>query len=95
MRIRWIVTYDVGDQKRLRKVYKLLRGYGDWLQLSVFRCDLTASERVVVARRLEEIIHAREDQVLFVRVGPVDGRGDEALETLGRPMEERRRMLVI
>lgn len=28
MRQRYLVTYDIGDPKRLRKVFKLLKGYG-------------------------------------------------------------------
>ncbi|NLE47060.1 MAG: CRISPR-associated endonuclease Cas2 [Sandaracinaceae bacterium] len=27
----YIVTYDISDPKRLRKVFQILRGYGDHL----------------------------------------------------------------
>jgi len=35
----YLVTYDICDPKRLRKVYRLMRGYGDhlprwWLEMS-------------------------------------------------------------
>ena len=40
----YVVTYDICDPKRLRRVYETLRGHGDHLQLSVFRCDLTRRE---------------------------------------------------
>ncbi len=33
---------------------------------------------------LQEIIHHREDQVLFVDLGPVEGRGDRVIVSLGR-----------
>ena len=36
----YLVTYDVSCPKRWRRVYRLLQGYGDWMQLSVFRCRL-------------------------------------------------------
>lgn len=43
---RWyLITYDIRDPKRWRKVYALLKGYGEWLQLSVFRCLLTDRDR--------------------------------------------------
>lgn len=43
---RWyLITYDIRDAKRWRKVYELLKGYGEWLQLSVFRCSLTDRDR--------------------------------------------------
>ena len=90
-----MVTYDIADSKRLRHVYRLLRGYGDWLQLSVFRCDLTDRERVILERRLDDLIHKDEDQVLFVRAGPVDGRGDGAFVALGRPMKPKPQLLIL
>ncbi|PJF46320.1 MAG: CRISPR-associated endonuclease Cas2, partial [Candidatus Thermofonsia Clade 3 bacterium] len=40
MRTLYIVTYDIADDRRWRKVFKLMYGYGDRLQYSVFRCAL-------------------------------------------------------
>jgi CRISPR-associated protein Cas2 len=85
MRQMFIVSYDISDRKRLRQVFKLMRGYGDPLQLSVFQCGLTRSEEIELAARLSEIIHHEEDQVLFVDVGPVEGRGSTSIRSLGRP----------
>jgi len=28
----YIVTYDISDQRRWRRVFKAMHGYGDWLQ---------------------------------------------------------------
>lgn len=84
MRIRYIVAYDISDQKRLRKVYKTMCGYGDPLQYSVFRCDLSGREKVELIAALTSIIHHREDRVLIVNLGPASGRADERIETLGR-----------
>ncbi len=36
----YLITYDVRDAKRLRRVAKLLEGYGTRIQYSVFRCRL-------------------------------------------------------
>ncbi len=85
MRQAFIVTYDICDPKRLRKVYRLLRGYGRHLQLSVFQCELSAMERVELEARLSEEIHHDEDQVLFVDIGPADGRGRTSIEAIGKP----------
>ena len=52
MRQTYIISYDVSDPKRLRKVFKTLRGYGDHLQLSVFRCELSPKELVEVRAKL-------------------------------------------
>ena len=95
MRNRWIVCYDICEPKRLRLVYKILRGYGDWMQLSVFRCELSDRERVVLRGLLSEVVNHDEDQVIFVDIGPAEGRGATAIETLGKPMVERPRVLVL
>ena len=70
MRQTYIVTYDVSSPNRLRRVFKTLKGYGDHLQLSVFRCELNHRELVELRARLGGIIHHDQDQVLFVDVGP-------------------------
>lgn len=84
MRQRYLITYDISDPKRLRRVYKVMRGYGAHLQLSVFECDLSATERVQLEALLTEVIHDREDQVLIVDLGPSQGRGIECIQALGR-----------
>ena len=84
MRQTYIVSYDVCDPKRLRKVFKTMRGYGDHLQLSVFRCELTSRELVELRWKLGAVIHHGEDQVLFVDVGPVEGRGRTSIEAVGK-----------
>ncbi len=84
MRTRYIVSYDISDQKRLRRVHRTMKGYGDPLQYSVFRCDLSPSERVLMIEALSKVIHHREDQVMLIDIGPADGRGRISIETLGR-----------
>ncbi len=81
----FVVSYDISDPKRLRKVYRLMNGYGDWVQLSVFRCELTPREVLELRAKLGAIIHHGVDQVLFVDVGPADGRSRVAFRSLGRP----------
>ena len=84
MRQTYIVTYDICDPKRLRRVFKTMRGYGDHLQLSVFRCELNHRELVELRAKLGTIINHNEDQVLFVNVGPVEGRGSTSIAAIGK-----------
>lgn len=88
MRIRYIVTYDIADPKRLRKVYKKMQGAGDHLQLSVFRCDLTDRQRERLKLELADVIKSTEDQVLFIDIGPPEGRQAEQIAAIGRPYSE-------
>jgi CRISPR-associated protein Cas2 len=85
MRNSYIVSYDIADEKRLRLVFKMMRGFGDHLQFSVFECQLTPSDLVRLRGALDKIIHHTEDQVLFIDLGPSEGRGDRVISALGKP----------
>lgn len=88
MRSYHLITYDICDPIRLRRVHKTMRDFGDGVQLSVFLCQLTDSDRAQLERRLLDIINQREDQVLFVKLGPVT-RPDEnppRCEVIGRSL---------
>ena len=85
MRQAYVVSYDVCDPKRLRAVFKIMKGYGEHLQLSVFRCELDARDLVELTGKLHEAINHEEDQVLFIDMGPADGRGRASITSLGLP----------
>ena len=85
MRTTYLVCYDVTDDRRLRRVFKPCKNYGDHLQYSVFECDLNPAEKASLEARLAELIKHDEDQVLFVSLGPAEGRGDRVITALGLP----------
>jgi CRISPR-associated protein Cas2 len=85
MRTTFIVCYDIADAKRLRRVFKICRNYGDHLQFSVFECDLSEAEKIELERKLGETMNLKEDQALFIALGPADGRGDRVITALGLP----------
>lgn len=95
MRQTFVVTYDISDPKRLRKVYKYMLGWGEHLQLSVFQCELSHRELVELRAGLARIIHHQHDQVLFVDIGPVDGRGSESITALGKPYIDLDRIAIV
>ncbi len=80
----YLVAYDIRSPRRLQQTRKVMLGFGDPVQLSVFRCELTAQERVELRRRLMRVIDASHDQVLFADLGPADGRGGKVIFALGR-----------
>ena len=92
----YIITYDICDPKRLRRVFKCLSSWGEHLQYSVFRCQLNAADLVRVRSALTDIIHHSEDQVLFLNIGLFDGRAKQAIEALGKPyqMPERKAIII-
>jgi len=85
MRTTYLVCYDIADDKRLRRVFKTCKNYGNHLQFSVFECDLNPSEKVQMETALKEIIDYTKDQVLFVTLGPAASRGARVINALGIP----------
>jgi CRISPR-associated protein Cas2 len=90
----YIVTYDISDDRRWRRVFKLMKGYGRWLQLSVFQCRLSARRRAEMARRLEDLIRADADHVLILDLGPAD-KVDPRVESLGKSFDPVKRSAVV
>jgi CRISPR-associated protein Cas2 len=91
----FIVTYDISDQRRWRRVFKAMHGYGEWLQLSVFQCRLSQRRRAELETRLRELIKNGEDHVLLIDVGPAD-KIDVAVESIGKTFSKiERRATVI
>ena len=85
MRTTYLVCYDVADDKRLRRAFKTCSNFGDHLQYSVFECDLNPSEKIELETALSKIINQDEDQVLFISLGPAEGRGDRVITSMGLP----------
>ena len=81
----YLVCYDIANDKRLKKVFKVCKNHGTHLQFSVFECDLTPRELTVLQRELKALIKQDEDQVIFVSLGPAEGRGDRVISSLGLP----------
>ena len=68
----YIVCYDVRDQRRWRKLYKTMHGYGEWLQLSVFQCRLDAMRKLRLEDAVSRIVKQDEDHVLIMDLGPAE-----------------------
>lgn len=68
----YIVTYDVADDKRWRRLFRLMHGYGEWLQLSVFQCRMTRARQIELVQRIEAILHREEDHLLMLDIGPAE-----------------------
>ena len=60
----YLVCYDIRNQKRWRKAYKLLQGYGESVQFSIFRCWLSQRDREKLRWELEQIL-TQEDKILL------------------------------
>jgi CRISPR-associated protein Cas2 len=60
-----VISYDVPEDKRRTKLHKVLKSYGQWMQFSVFECNLTDTEYARLRSRLSKLIHPTEDSIRF------------------------------
>ena len=81
----YLVSYDIADDRRRTHIHELCRGYGERLQYSVFRCDMSRTERVELESALSEAIHHEEDQILVIDLGPMEGRAQWCVRAMGKP----------
>jgi len=90
----YVVAYDIHDPKRWRRVFKVMNGYGAWLQLSVFQCRLSRRRLVQLRGRLAEVIREDEDHVVILDLGPAD-TVKPRVESLGKAVQVVERAPVI
>lgn len=63
---RWyLVMYDIRDERRWRDAYRILRGWGERLQYSVFRVNVSDREREKLRWELSQVLDA-VDSLLVV-----------------------------
>ena len=69
-----LVTYDVsteieGGQKRLRRVAKICKNYGQRVQKSVFECLIDPAQWTAMRQRLIDEIQEEDDSLRFYFLG--------------------------
>jgi len=75
-----VVAYDIPHDKRRLRVMKMLKGYGEHVQESVFECDLKPAVYRQMVKRLRGLLDLEADNVrLYHLCAPDVGR----IETLG------------
>ena len=90
----YVVAYDISNPQRWRQVFKLMKGYGRWLQLSVFHCRLDGGRLVEMAAELERAIDTTADHVVILDLGPAEDV-ELAVESLGKTFEPIERRAVV
>ncbi|HQK51578.1 MAG TPA: CRISPR-associated endonuclease Cas2 [Myxococcota bacterium] len=75
-----LVTYDITDPQRLRRVAKVSEGFGRRVQKSVFECEMDEKGIVQLRRALEDVMDPQVDSVRFYRLC---GRCRGSVEVMG------------
>ena len=61
----WLVCYDIRDEKRLRRVARLLEGFGLRVQKSVFECWLTDALLKELKAEAAKLVDADVDDIRY------------------------------
>lgn len=59
----YVVAYDIPDDRRRTKVHKVLQGFGQWTEFSLFECFLTKKELLQMRAKLDKHLDAHKDRV--------------------------------
>jgi CRISPR-associated protein Cas2 len=81
---RYIVAYDVPDDRRRLQLAKKLGSYGDRVQYSVFIVDVRPAKLIRLRTELMRLMSADEDSVLLCEIGPLGSGLEDRFEIIGR-----------
>ena len=71
-----------------------MKGYGEWLQLSVFQCRLSREKVLRMSDILSDLIDKSEDHVVIIDLGPAESVSIR-IESIGKRYEPIERNPVI
>jgi len=78
-----VVSYDIHDPKRLVRVAKIMKDYGQRVLKSVFECNIATNTFESMKARVEDVIDPMEDSVRYyflcdkcLRNNEISGQGE-------------------
>lgn len=94
-RKHYLISYDISNPKRLRRIARIMEGYGYRVQFSVFQCPLDDLRLEQLKADVVPAINSEEDQVLIVCLGPETEQTFRRFDSLGRPYRFAGRLTII
>lgn len=88
----YLICFDIVDDQIRNKVAKVLEGYGDRVQKSVFECVLSKTQLKTLKGKISKLINDEQDSVHFYRLCK---RCVEEFESLGLKHDPDRRDYVL
>ena len=65
----YVISYDITDNKRRNKIAKLLEGFGERVQHSVFECEFDDKKKEeYLTKRIEKIMNTDEDTIRIYKI---------------------------
>ncbi|RMD59185.1 CRISPR-associated endonuclease Cas2 [Candidatus Parcubacteria bacterium] len=91
-RTLYVVAYDIPNNRRRTKIHKLLSGYGEWTQYSLFECYLSDKELLQLRHRLEPLLDAKKDSVRFY---PLCASCASKVDTVGSEKPREKKTIIL
>lgn len=63
--IKRIVSYDIGEDRRRNKVFKLLKDRGQWIQYSVFEVDCEDKDWLLLEFQLRGLLNEGDSLCVY------------------------------
>lgn len=82
-RRRYLAAYDIRDDRRLRRVHKMMKAFGWSMQYSAFICDLDHMELTELRMRIADEINHSQDSIALIDLGDPRDRGRQCFTFFG------------
>ena len=82
---RYLIAYDVAQDRRRTRLAKELDHYGDRIQYSVFQFDLSPAKMLRLKTKILNLIDTRDDSILICDLGLSSEVSDKNFQYLGTP----------
>ena len=66
--MRHVIAYDISDDRRRERIAKVLEGFGQRVQLSVFEVECETRDLTALVASLERLIHENSDGIRIYRL---------------------------
>jgi CRISPR-associated protein Cas2 len=66
--MKYLITYDIENNKRRKKVSDELEAYGYRVNFSVFECELNQTKFKKLKTKLDELINKKTDSLRFYHI---------------------------
>jgi len=76
-----MISYDIQSDRRRTKLHKVLKNYGEWMQYSVFECQVSEKEYQELRERLLPLVDVAAGDTL--RLYRICGECQPKIEHLG------------
>ncbi|WDC85200.1 CRISPR-associated endonuclease Cas2 [Caloramator sp. mosi_1] len=66
----YVISYDISKDRTRNKVSKVLEGFGQRVQYSLFECRLNNTQLQTIKMKLLKLIDNKEDSIIIYKLTP-------------------------